>query len=217
MKISKTDSGLLHSCMYIVKENGHAIIIDPCMDVSCMQDLTVDLLVVTHEHYDHISGVNAWKEICHAPLMCSKACAANIKSSRKNMSRYFDAFCEMQTWIPLEELHIRPVDYSCEADITFEDRTQLEWQGHTITLIEIPGHSAGSIGIDIDGTDFFSGDSLLQDRETEVRFPGGNAQKWDEIGRIRIEAIPAGTRIWPGHFDSFIKEDVPHSKAEDML
>jgi glyoxylase-like metal-dependent hydrolase (beta-lactamase superfamily II) len=204
MVIKKVDSGLLHSCMYIVEENGHGIVIDPCKDTSAAAGLTVDHLIVTHEHYDHISGVNEWKQASGAPLLCSEACAANVKNPKKNMSRYFDIFYQMQTWMPVEEKKIEAVEYSCEADSTFADRMTFAWQGHVITLMEVPGHSVGSIGIDIDHTDFFSGDSLLEEYEVELRFPGGSAEKWEEIGKKRIEALPEGTRIWPGHFDSFI-------------
>lgn len=207
MRIKKTDSGLLHSCMYIVEEQGHALVIDPCEDTSEAEKLIVDYLLVTHEHYDHISGVNKWKERSGAPLVCSEACAKNIRDPRKNLSRYFDVFCQMQTWMSTEGMDIVPVEYSCEADITFQDTFLLEWQGHRISLLEIPGHSSGSIGIDIDGTDFFSGDSLLRDSDTELRFPGGSPKKWEETGRKRIEAIPDQERIWPGHFESFIKRD----------
>ena len=203
--IKKIDSGILHSNMYFIEENRHAIIIDPCVRGIPVIGFHVDYLIVTHEHYDHISGVNEWKRITGAPLLCSKTCAANIKNSKKNLSRYFDVFCQMQTWVPADEIMIEPVEYYCEADLSFEDYLQFAWQGHKITLMEIPGHSRGSIGIDIDGTDFFSGDSLLEGFQTELRFPGGSAEEWEEIGKKRIEAVSVGTRVWPGHFDGFVK------------
>ena len=102
MQINKTDSGLLHSCMYVITENHHAVVIDPCKDISSAAGLTVDYLIITHEHYDHIYGVNEWKAATGAKLVCSSACAANIRSAKKNMSRYFDVFCQMQTWVPTE-------------------------------------------------------------------------------------------------------------------
>lgn len=204
MKIKKFDSGILHSCMYVVEESGHAIIIDPCKNTTPAADLIVDYLIITHEHYDHISGVNDWKNITRSPLMCSKSCAENIKDPKKNMSRYFEAFCAMQTWMPSDQIEVETTEYSCEADEVFEDETVLEWQGHTVTLCEIPGHSEGSIGIDIDSTDFFSGDSLMRDYEIELRFPGGSARVWENFGRKRVDAIPDGTMIWPGHFENYI-------------
>ena len=206
MQIVKIDSGLLHSCMYVVTDKKHALVIDPCKDVGLADEFKIDYLIITHEHYDHISGVNEWKLATKAPLLCSKTCAKNIMDSRKNMSRYFDVFCEMQTWMPTEQLCIEPVDYYCYADMTFQDIMIFNWQEHKVTLQEIPGHSAGSILINIDNNDFFPGDSLLKDCDIELRFPGGSAKKWIETGKDRIAAIPKGARIWPGHFESFVKE-----------
>ena len=190
--------------MYVVSENGHAIVIDPCADTTAAEGLTVDYLIVTHEHYDHISGVNAWKERTGAPLLCSRACAGNINNPRKNMSRYFDVFCQMQTWMPAEETVTAPAEYRCEADLVFDGTMTVEWQGHTVTLTEVPGHSLGSIGIDIDRKEFFYGDSLFENVEIELRFPGGSAERWEQIGKMKVAAIPDGASIRPGHFGSFI-------------
>lgn len=217
MQIKKIDSGLLHSNMYLIEEHGHALVIDPCVNTKPAESLKVDYLLITHEHYDHISGVHEWRQITGASLLCSQICAENIKSPKKNMSKYFDVFCAMQTWMPIETIDLKPVEYSCEADMTFEDVFAFDWQGHKVTLFEVPGHSAGSIGICIDNTDFFSGDSLLESCEIELRFPGGSARMWKEIGKKRIEELPEGIKIWPGHFESFVWHRLPQSQAEERL
>ena len=204
MEIKKYDSGLLHSCMYVLEENRHALVIDPCGFTECAKDFQVDYMILTHEHYDHISGVNVWKEKTGAKVLCSEACAVNIENPRKNMSRYFEIFCMMQTWVPQEEIKFTPGDYSCRADLVFRDEKVFNWQGHTIVLTEIPGHSAGSIGISVDDEHFFSGDSLLEHDPIELRLPGGSKEQWEMIGRPRIESLRKGIRIWPGHFEDFI-------------
>ena len=205
MRIEKIDSGLLHSCMYVLEENKHSIIIDPCQNTSLAEKTTVDYLLVTHEHYDHISGVNVWKQKTGAPLLCSKACAEKISDPKKNLSRYFDVFCKMQTWVSVEKMTVKAVEYACEADFTFENERFFLWQGHTVRMLETPGHSAGSIIIYIDEKECFTGDSLLEHFKTEVRLPGGSKKEWGMVGKPRINSIPDGTRIWPGHFDSFVK------------
>ena len=98
---------------------------------------------------------------------------------------------------------VRPLGFH----LLFEDKISLQWQEHTVTMLEIPGHSLGSIGIYVDESDFFSGDSLFKDFEIELHLPGGSVQKWEEIGKKRIEAVPCGTKIWPGHFEDFIKHN----------
>ena len=206
MKIKAYDSGLLSSNMYIIEENGHAVVIDPAPDTSPAEGLTVDLLIVTHEHYDHIAGVNEWKSAYGAPLMCSEACAVNLGDPRINQSRHFDVFCELQSWIKLDDIPQTDPEYTCAADKTFADSAQFDWQGHRFRLIAIPGHSKGSIGIYLDEEIFFSGDSLLEGKEVELRLPGGSRKQWKELGEPRINEVPAGTKIYPGHFGSFYKE-----------
>ncbi len=190
--------------MYLVVENGHAIVIDPARNILPGKDLKIDLLIVTHEHYDHISGVNAWKAVYDAPLLCSEKCAQRLTDPRKNQARYFEVFCEMQSWMKLDTLPEIDTSYKCEADQTFNIEVVFFWQNHRIRLLEIPGHSPGGIGIYLDEKIFFSGDNLINNCEIELGFPGGSKKQWMEFGQPRIKEIPKGTRIFPGHFDSFV-------------
>ena len=205
MEIRKYVSDLLSSNMYVLVEDSHAIVIDPFRDAAPAEGLTVDHILLTHEHYDHISGVNEWKRITGAPVLCSKACAENIQNPRKNLANHFKDFCELQTWVELDGLPDADAEYACQADETFEDKKILTWRGHTFILFEMPGHSPGSTGILLDGRDFFSGDSLIKGHDIALRFPGGSRTKWKTVGEPRLATIPAGTRIWPGHFDSFVR------------
>lgn len=202
--IKRYESDLLLSNMYIVAEGMRAVVIDPFRDISPAEGLVIDKILLTHEHYDHISGVNLWKETTKAPVLCSKACAANIQSSRKNLSNHFKEFCVLQTWMKLEEIPKSNLEYSCEAEEHFEDELLYAWQGHKWYLFEMPGHSLGSIGILLDDTYFFSGDSLMENSEIELRMPGGSRKKWKEIGEPRLRQIPSGIRVYPGHFPEFI-------------
>jgi glyoxylase-like metal-dependent hydrolase (beta-lactamase superfamily II) len=106
----------------------------------------------------------------------------------------------------LEKLPDIDTAYACQADRVFKDEMFFSWQKHQIRLIEIPGHSPGGIGIYLDNDAFFSGDRLIKDCEVELRFPGGSRKQWLELGEPQIKAVPKGTRIYPGHFESFILE-----------
>ena len=189
--------------MYVAVEGNHAIVIDPYRDTSSAESLIIDKIILTHEHYDHISGVNLWKERTGAQVLCSRSCAENIWNPRKNLSAYFKEFCELQTWMELEELPQSDPEYSCEADESFDNEMLYEWQGHEWHLFEMPGHSLGSVGILLDGAYFFSGDSLMENSEIELKIPGGSRKKWKEIGEPRLRKIPSGIRVCPGHFQEF--------------
>ena len=203
IEIRRYESGLLSSNMYVIVEGNHAVVIDPFEDTAPANGLIIDYIILTHEHYDHISGVNLWKKARDAPVLCSRPCAENIQDPKKNLAYYFREFCELQTWMKLDEIPPYDPDYSCQADETFEDEMNLEWAGHQLHLFELPGHSMGSIGIVLDSDCFFSGDSLMENCEIALRLPGGSRKKWHDIGLPRLKSIPQGIRVYPGHFMDF--------------
>ena len=207
MEIRRYESDLLKSNMYLIVEGSRCIAVDPCRRLDVIGDLTVDRILLTHEHYDHISGVNLWKEATGAPVLCSRACSENIRNARKNLSSLFEVFCEIQTWIKLDRIPDADRTYTCTAEETFEDTFEFQWCGHAFRLFEIPGHSMGSIGILVDDACFFSGDSLLENTETETGLPGGSRKKWNDVGRPRVEALPGGITVYPGHIREFALEE----------
>ncbi len=214
MTIDAYDSGLLHSNMYVIRDNGHAVVIDPCSDTEPGRNVTVDWILLTHEHYDHISGVNAWKTGTGARVLCSKSCADRLGDPNKTLTRLFPIFCEMQTWFELDSVPQTDLAYTCEADRTFEQETVFQWQGHEIRLTETPGHSPGSILILLDNRYLFSGDTIFEDRPVALRFPGGSARQWEEWGKPAVSRLPDGLQVYPGHFRPFILHGQQKGKEE---
>jgi len=204
MKMKRIISQYLKSNMYIITERNKAILIDPCISESTYQYLSqkqikIDCLYVTHEHYDHISGVNWWKERTGAELFCSRKCAQNIANSRKNMSHYFDIFCSLQTWQPVDEM-VPVSDYVCTAEHSFEDGYSAVWNGHKLVFKELPGHSEGSSALLIDEKIIFAGDSLFKDYETGLRLPGGSEKLWNEVSKPWLFHLSQDVIVYPGHF-----------------
>ena len=97
MKIITCTTPLLEQNMYIVEEGKHCIVIDPYYDEKTavlLEGKIVDLLLVTHEHYDHISGVNKFKELYGCKLLSNSKCDNNLQRPAKNFSKYFEAYYE---------------------------------------------------------------------------------------------------------------------------
>lgn len=211
MKIDRIVSNLMLSNMYVLSENQHMILIDPCeysFDISGYQ---VDYILLTHEHYDHISGVNYWKKKTGAKVTCNSSCATNIKDSKKNLSCFFKEFCQLQTMVTDETIINKSValaaEYVTEADIVFEDIMKFEWQGHKIQILSCPGHSLGSVIIIVDDQVLFSGDSVFRDYPTECGMPGGSKRKWEKISEPIINKLSKDLHVYPGHLDDFILEE----------
>lgn len=200
MRIKRYCSDLLQSNMYVISEGRRALVIDPYRHTAPAKDLSVDCILLTHEHYDHISGVNLWRETTSSQVACSKTCAQNIGDSRRNCARYFEAFMEMQSWIKDPGMVEIDRTYTCQADLVLDHDQEFSWQGHRIRCVALPGHSPGSMGYLLDEKHFFSGDSVIPGNPPELRFPGGNKTAWQETAKPRLLKLARGITVWPGHF-----------------
>lgn len=168
--------------------------------------ICVDYVILTHEHYDHISGVNWIKNRLKVPVCCSKDCDEGLKNPRINGSHYFEASSMMQSWMPNQKrIHIE--DYVCRADVTFEKSYTLNWIGHRIEMKSTPGHSKGSICINVDGKLLFPGDTMFLDFETTTGFPGGSKNELSSITKPYLKTLPKDILVFPGHFTPFIMKN----------
>lgn len=194
-------SDLLASNMYLLEEAGYVIVIDPCGDLSAYDPaLVYDWIFLTHEHYDHISGADVWREHTGARVICSLPCGENLKDSKKNISRYFESYCELQTWMPYEARRTYEPFITC-ADVAFDGQMELQWHGRHLSLFETPGHSEGSACLLVDGVHLFAGDCLIPGHEPALRFPGGNRKLWKERTLPLLRELPPETMLYPGHLE----------------
>lgn len=196
----------IDSRMYILLENKKALIIDPCVSDEALQllkenNVTEILVLLTHEHYDHISGVNWLREhFSSVNALCSSACAAALPSPSKNLSNFWEILFvgkDKETQEYVRNMNIQP--YSCTADDTFESEHKLSWEGHSLFLKETPGHSKGSICILLDEDMLFSGDSLVTGYPTITRLPGGSKKDYAGITLPWFQSLDPSIMVYPGH------------------
>lgn len=210
MNIDKHCSHILQSNTYLLTEKTHSLLIDPtqCSLKWVTYGMELDYILLTHEHYDHINGVNELKAAFPScRVVCSAACAERICDPRLNSSHYFEALCRMQTRNQ-EARSAKAEPYACEADMTFQREMPLAWQGHSLRLRELRGHSPGSICILIDDCLLFTGDTLLRDEPTITRFPGGSLEELRSNAYPFLKNLPDGIKILPGHGDAFFLGEI---------
>jgi hydroxyacylglutathione hydrolase len=171
------------------------IIIDPgtedCADlIGFIEDLNLkpEYILLTHEHFDHIWGVNRLKCIYKLKLVCSRDCAAMLIDKKKNMSVFYNQ-------VGFE---------TCPADILIEDiNNQLEWNCKHLEFIATRGHSEASICILIDNN-LFTGDTIIRNNKTVVKLPGGNKNKLkDSLLLLDKKFLGKHLQIHSGHGESF--------------
>ena len=195
--------------MYVLKEGNHGILIDPCiMDAGELFDgYVVDYILLTHEHYDHISGVNYWKNLTGAKVICSTACSLGMAEPKINLSSTFQQFCAIQSVRDIDLAMIENVDYVCQADAVYDECFSMEWEGNTIEFFVLPGHSKGSAGILVNNEVLFSGDSLLKDYPVTGCFIGSSGDDWQNISLPKLRKLPSNLWVYPGHFEGFNLQD----------
>lgn len=197
---------LVNSNMYLVYHNSLTLIVDPIYTKKAEkflfkikpQKITA---LLTHEHFDHINGINWMRENFDTEVCCSQACAERICSSSKNLSDKSDVIIMFNSSLQKRNLHIAP--FECKSDIVFEDEFLLNWNGSKISIISTPGHSPGSVCIFFDNKFVFTGDTLLQ-YPTITRLPGGNKKIFlEQTMPFLKKQIEMGLTVFPGHGEPF--------------
>ena len=193
--------------MYIVPEAGEALIIDPSVNEAAVQLLkkhAVDktTILLTHEHFDHITGVDYFKKLYGAEVVCSRKCADGIRDTKKNLSARYEIFYLMDPSHNREEYEkMCTAPFTCTADKTYEEYWLFHWKSHEVELFSTPGHSPGSSCILIDKKHLFTGDSLVNGFEAITRYPGGSRKQYEECVIPFLRKQTEDTVVYPGHGD----------------
>lgn len=191
--------------IWIEKQQQCALVIDPheneqALDLLEQFQVKKVLILLTHEHFDHTSGVNWMKDKFESTLYCHKECATAISKERNN--RPLTVALRLKSMNQQEELsdlykNIKP--YACKADQTMEKEYAFIWCENEIKLVPTPGHTKGSICIEMNQKYVFTGDSLIPNIEVITRFPGGNRQEYEKITLPYLLNLDENVCIMPGH------------------
>ena len=219
LKIERTVDRQPTGNCYVLMEDGAAVIIDPnnyeqIEEILRQNQVTPELVLLTHEHGDHISGLNALREHYRFQTIASLPCSQRIQDIRSNLSRIFGVYL---IFITGERVRDYP-KFVCEAaDVTFEDRLLFAWKDHSIEMVLTPGHSPGSCAILIDGEILFPGDSLFGDRQVVTRFDGGSSEDYETKAKPFYQSLPPDMPVYPGHGEKFLLKDGIFEVAHPQL
>jgi hydroxyacylglutathione hydrolase len=183
--------GMVQENCYILRGDGsdRALIVDPGEEapriLAAVEELglTVEAVLLTHTHFDHVGAVAPVARETGAPVYVSE------------IER--PVLADIMSYVPFPGFG--PYE-SYEADHTLKGGERLELAGFEIDVLFTPGHSPGHLTFSIPGERaIFSGDVLFQGSVGRTDLPGGD---WNtllgSIGTL-VESLPEDTTVYPGH------------------
>lgn len=189
MIIKKLEVGPIMANCYILgcDRTKKAAVIDPgdeadriLMTLSELK-LTVEYLINTHGHFDHVGANARLKKATGAKLMIHQDDAPMLK----------DLTSAAATFGLRAENSPAPDGYLADGDeISFGDIS--------LTVIHTPGHSKGGVSLYTKGV-LFSGDTLFAGSIGRTDLPGGNYDTLIHSIKTRLLCLDKNTIVYPGH------------------
>lgn len=207
IQVERFINELMTSNCYIVVDEAskHCICIDPASEKSLREieyiesnGLSLDYIILTHEHTDHTWGVNALSErYPKSKIICSETCKQNLK---KEFQAYFLFYYDNPDY-----------HYTvCNVDITCEDLDwKLKWCNCDVIFIPTPGHSMGSVCIEINNM-LFTGDAIMQTKPYINKRNGSKALFYESLNKV-LNSYQPDITVFPGHGETFQIKDYPNN------
>ena len=175
--------------LFRADDSDRAVIVDPGDEAERILapvdelGLTVEAILLTHTHFDHIGAVAPVAKATGAPVWCPEIEVPVLAD--------INSFVPWPGFGPFE-------DY--DADHTVSGGEKLDLAGLEIDVIFTPGHSPGHVTYSVRGEDaLFSGDVLFQGSVGRTDLPGGDWNTLLESIRTLVEGHPPETTVYPGH------------------
>lgn len=205
-----TDSITDSNC-YMIMGNHSCVIIDPNNAQMITQVLDQwgkkpSLVLLTHGHCDHMSGLNEIRKRYDIQVAASEKCSLELQDVTLNMSRMMETYLYFKSG----ERRIYPyAPFICDrADIVFEDELVISFEDEEIYMKLLPGHTHGSSAIRYEDI-LYSGDYLLPDDKVVTRLPGGCEEEYEKYTKPWLKTVADNTIICPGH-------GKPYKMCEEM-
>ena len=145
--------------------------------------VTVEAILLTHTHFDHIGAVAPVARATGAPVYCPKL--------------EVPVLADIMAYVPWAGFG--PFE-SYDADETVEGGERLELAGFDIDVLFTPGHSPGHVTYAFeDEQALLSGDVLFQGSIGRTDLPGGDHATLLRSIAALLERYPDETTVYPGH------------------
>lgn len=212
MRISTYNFTIEDNRAYVIEENGHAILVDaPSTDLTAIikeQGINLDYIFLTHEHCDHLWGLNEIRTVFNPMVIATKAASISIGNARTNRACVHHIYITVRFGAEQSKNCTPDPQMICDrADIEYEDTYNIEWMGHELAFYATPGHSRGSGMLLVDGKHLFSGDTMIKGQQVFTMFETGDMEMFKKETFPLIKSFSGKVTVYPGHGDGFSLQD----------
>lgn len=151
---------------YIIEENGNAILVDTARPkyrdkilVACRK-ANIRLIILTHTHMDHSQNAAYISKELNVPIAICKADEELIKNNMLQ-SLYAKTLAGKLVLLFSEKSFYHDEIPVFTPEIYLQDGDTLDDFGINARIIGLPGHTNGSIGIDLGKEGIIVGDALM--------------------------------------------------------
>ncbi|MGN1267339.1 MAG: MBL fold metallo-hydrolase [Dorea sp.] len=190
MKVEKFVTGIISTNCYLVinEDTKQAVIIDPAacpkkiLNYIEENELSIEAILLTHGHFDHIMGIDGFLERFKVPVYVHEADEETMNDPRLNQSAVYTN------------------GYTFAGAQYLRDKQTLDLAGYTFEVIHTPGHTRGCCCYYVaDENVLFSGDTLFYCSVGRTDFENSSMSDMVHSVREKLFKLPDETLVYPGH------------------
>ena len=205
MRVERFVTGIISTNCYLVinEKTKQTVIIDPAACPKKIlgfieeEGLKIEAILLTHGHFDHIMGIDAFLEHFDVPVYVHEEDERVMNDPALNQSSTYTS------------------GYTFSGAQYLRDKQTLELAGYVFEVIHTPGHTWGGCCYYVASENvLFSGDTLFRLSVGRTDFPSGDAAKLRDSLKNRLFALEEDYTVYPGHDSpttlSFERENNPY-------
>lgn len=176
---------------YIDENTNHGFLVDPAAEPDKLLKMikengwTIEKILITHGHFDHIGAVANLADILDIPYYIHIHGKEYLMDPQMNLSSFFE-----------QNITLSQAKYLQDGDeIPLSSAPDIK-----LKVIHTPGHTSDSVVYyDLDNNVAFVGDTIFKDSEGRTDLPGGNYVQLRNSINKKILSLPDITVLYSGH------------------
>ena len=151
---------------YVISNGENAVLVDTCREkhrekiLNSCKPYNIRLLILTHGHLDHVQNAAYLAKELNVPIAMSRA---DVELIENNIAQSLEA----ESFMGKIVLAVSIKSLSTEKfarftpDVFLEEGDRLDNYGINAKVLAVPGHTDGSVAIDVGEKHLFVGDALM--------------------------------------------------------